>query len=150
MRISDFVADEKDKVFFKKAAKIIYDWLPPDKKNKFGRELSDDGVVDPEDLKEYELFFKLLNFLETNYIRVGFWARETLDRAKNIGSDKNSAIQDVEMTCGKEKVRLSRISVEHQKSGIEEIFQKTVEELGLQKTYQFYIKEGLEATQNDE
>ena len=150
MRISDFVADDKDKIFFKKAAEIIYNWLPPDKKNKFGRELYDDEVVDAADLKEYELFFKLLNFLETNYIRVGSWAKETLGRTDRTGSGINNAIRDVELTCGKEKIKLSEIYAEHQKSGIEEKFRTTIEELGLQKTYQFYIKEELERPQNDE
>jgi hypothetical protein len=75
-------------VFYEQAAKEIYDWLPVEKKVKLGNELSSEGVLDITDLDIEERFFRLLNFLELNYIKPIEWTKEAVETLNKIDSEK--------------------------------------------------------------
>lgn len=79
MGLNNYHPDHPDYKFFEQAATEIYEWLPNDKRMKFDMELISEGFSDIEDLNVRERFFRLLHFLEVNYVKPVNWANNILE-----------------------------------------------------------------------
>jgi hypothetical protein len=133
--------DDNDKEFFLSASKIIYDWLPYEKKTKLSLELSSEEISDIWELKEKELFFRLMHFLETNYIRIGDWMDKTTECVEKInGTQINNKVRDIEIELTEgQKTRISEARKEFFQSGIKDLFYSTIESLNLRSEYKRYV-----------
>lgn len=139
--MNDFSLDDNDKEFFLSASKIIYDWLPYEKKTKLSLELSSEEISDIWELKEKELFFRLMHFLETNYIRIGDWMDKTTECVEKInGTQINNKVRDIEIELTEgQKTRISEARKEFFQSGIKDLFYSTIESLNLRSEYKRYV-----------
>ena len=148
MGLNHFSVDENDKSFFRDAATAIYNWLPPDKKIKLNLELASEGLSNIEELKEKERFFRLLHFLEVNYVKVVDWTEQTIARLKRINETQEiTKIKDIEIELP-EKGRTSfrKITSELSESEIKDLFYSTLDSLELGKEYKYYLLRRRETT----
>jgi hypothetical protein len=139
--LDDFYLDENAKSFFRDAAHTIYEWLPTDKKIKLGLELTAEGLSNIEELSEKERFFRLLHFLEVNFVKVVDWAAETLELLRKVNeAQKNPSINDVELGLfEKEKTTLYQILKELSETEIGKQFNATLAKLQVEEEYKRYI-----------
>ena len=145
MDSENFFADDELRKFFKEASKTIYDWLPIDKKNKLSQEIASEGLLDIRDMEDEDRFFRLLNFLEMNYVKIGQWMEETLKHVSELSNlSKEKKVTDVEIQFSEEKVGLSTMSAEFSQSEIESLFRSTLKNLGLVENYKKYTEKRLE------
>lgn len=143
MDFEKFSSDEDEK-FFRDGSKMIYDWLPVEMKNKLSQEIAAEGLSDIMDLREKERFFRLLNFLEINYVKIGLWMNKTLQHVGKLrGPQKENSVSDIEIEFGEEKIRLSAMLAEFSENGIEALFHSTVKNLGLVEKYKTYTEKTL-------
>jgi hypothetical protein len=143
MDFEKFSSDEDEK-FFRDGAKMIYDWLPVEMKNKLGQEIAAEGLSDIMDLGEKKRFFRLLNFLEVNYVKIGLWMNKTLKHVEKLQDpQKKDSISDIEIEFGGEKIRLSDMLAEFTKNEIDVLFDSTLKNLGLTEKYKAYTEKTL-------
>lgn len=136
MGLDDFYINENDRSFFREAANTIYEWLPIDKRVKLGLELASEGKSNIEELNERDRFFRLLHFLEVNYIRVVDWSGNTLKLLETVNQAKESPIKDIELRLfEKEKNSLTKIFKELSETGIRSLFYDTLNKLELSEEY---------------
>ena len=139
MGLDDFYINEDDRLFFREAANAIYEWLPIDKRVKLGLELASEGKSNIEELKERARFFRLLRFLEVNYIRVVDWSDNTLKLLEKVNQAKESPIEDIELRLfEKEKNSLTKIFKELSETEIRSLFYDTLDKLELSEEYAKY------------
>jgi hypothetical protein len=137
--LDDFSLDEMDKSFFLEAAKTIYDWLPVDKKIKLVLELSNEGVSSIEELRGRERFFRLLHFLEVNYVMPASWAKRTIESLKTISRAQHTPdIQTLKIEL-EEVGSLDGVSEKLKESGVTELFYSTIEKLEVKNQYNSYL-----------
>ena len=141
MGLNHFNVDKDDLAFFRDAANKIYDWLPPDKKIKLHIELASEGLSNIEELAENERFFRLLHFLEVNYIKVVDWTEQTIQRLKRFDeAHEITNIKDIEIELAeRETFSLHKISNELLESKITDLFYSTLDSLELGKEYKYYL-----------
>lgn len=141
MGLDNFSVNEDDKSFFRDAANAIYEFLPLDKRIKLNLEFMSEGFSDIKELGEKERFFRLLHFLEVNYIRVVDWAGGTIERLRRIDeAQKKSSIKDIEIELfGKEKTSLYKIYKELSDRKIKDLFNSTISSLELEQEYKRYV-----------
>lgn len=133
--------DESDNEFFEEATKEIYKWLPLHKKVKLNNELLNEGVVGLKDLNVTERFFRLLHFIDVNYIKPVDWCQQTVGSIKRINTPievNNFQLIKVEL---KEGIYLDEISEKLAKSEIKKLFFSTLEEIGVKDRYEKYLKD---------
>lgn len=139
MGLNDFYISENDRSFFREAANAIYEWLPIDKRVKLSLELASEGKSNIEELKERDRFFRLLRFLEVNYIRVVDWSSDTLKLLEKVNQAIESPIEDIELRLSeKEESSLTRILKELSETGIRSLFYDTLGKLKLSEEYAKY------------
>lgn len=149
MDIEKFSSDEDEK-FFRDGSKMIYDWLPVEMKNKLSQEIAAEGLSDVMDLRAKERFFRLLNFLEINYVKVGLWMDKTLQLvAKLRGSRKENSVSDIEIEFGNEKIRLSAMLAEFSENEIDGLFHSTLKNLGIVEKYKTYTEKTLRMPEHE-
>lgn len=141
MGLNHFNVDKDDLSFFRDATNKIYNWLPLDKKTKLNIELASEELSNIEELAEKERFFRLLHFLEVNYIKVVDWAEQTIQRLKRFDeAHEITNIKDIEIELvERETFSLHKIFNELSESGIKDLFYSTLDSLELEKEYKYYL-----------
>ena len=140
MSLDDFSLNEADKSFFKEASYIIYNWLPSEKKLKLSQELVNEGFSNIEDLKEKERFFRLLLFLEVNYIKVVEWADTTLESLNAINKSSKNPIKDIKLEfTEQEGTSFLEILNELTESRIKSLFYSTLDQLEISSEYKKHL-----------
>jgi len=143
MNLDDFSLDDNERKFFKEAISMIYEWLADDKRLKLNLELVSEGFSGIKDLSDKELFFRLLNFLEANYVTVKGWTNYILESLKNINStvkDSNSKVYDVEVKLSSERsLKISEVARELSECDLEEFFVSILRKLGTEEQYKRYL-----------
>ena len=138
---------KEDNEFFEEGSAIIYDSLPFEDKVKLHRELLDEGFLTIEDLTPVsERFFRLLHFLDVNYVKPADWTRETIEiikkfSRKEMGQDsflkvelkKELYLQDIGQLLGQTKPK--------------EAFSTALLEMKLSDKYQKYLSNKVEGKQ---
>ncbi len=136
MSLDDFSLNEADKSFFKEASNVIYNWLSPEKRLKFSQELATEGLSNIEDLKEKERFFRLLHFLEVNYIKVVEWAGKTLESLNAINKSSKNPVKDIKLELTEQEgTSFSEIFNDLSESKIKTLFYSTLDQLEISSEY---------------
>lgn len=151
MSLDDYSLNDSERSFFEKAAIIIYEWLSDEEKLKLNSELSSEGLLDIDDLRITDRFFRLLNFLEVNYIKVQKWIEEIFQCLKEINaiSQNNTKIKDVEIKHFRgESLRISEVAEKFSETDLGDYFIATLRKLELEEEYKRYIAR-LRGTSNE-
>jgi hypothetical protein len=135
------MSDKEDKKFYKQASKMIYKWLPPDKKIKLNFELIGEGKSGIRDMEDEERFFRLMNFLEVNYVRVKDWVDETAKRLQKLNEMLgDNQIKDIEIELfGNKKVKLLEVRRELSDTQLQNEFFSTLKNLKLENDYRYHF-----------
>ena len=139
MGLDDHFFNDEQKQFFKEAYKIIYHWLPFDKKIKLALELASEGLTDTEKLNEREQFFHLLHFLEVNYVKIINWTEKTLDLLNIINQtqlERNK--QRIEIAFDGEN-NLTDVYQNLKKSEVDRLFFSVLDQLEIKSEYEQYL-----------
>lgn len=142
MSLDDYSLSESERIFFEKAAMIIYEWLSDDEKLKFNSELMSEGFLGIDDLRVKDRFFRLFNFLEVKYIRVEKWIEEMFQYLEEINamSKNDTKIKDIEITgLGDKSLRISEVVEKFSEGNLKGYFIAILRKLGLEQEYKRYI-----------
>jgi hypothetical protein len=133
--------EHKDNDFYSQAAKKIYDWLPEEKKDKLGSELSSEGLSSLYELESKERFLRLINFLDLNYLKPIEWAEKSIEIFKTLVTSQQLDLRG--------EVREPRIEIQPQislfqilksadKSGMQTAFSSALEKADVSFEYSNY------------
>lgn len=142
MSLDDYSLSKSERIFFARAANIIYEWLSDEDKLEFNAELRSEGFFGIDDLTVKDRFFRLLNFLEVKYIRVERWIEKIHQCLEeiNVASKNNTKIEDIEIKRLLDKsLTVSEVGEKFLQKEATEHFNRTLEKLGLKEGYERYI-----------
>jgi hypothetical protein len=133
--------ENADDDFFSKAAKKIYDWLPEEKKDKLGSELSSEGLASLYELESKERFLRLINFLDLNYLKPIEWAEKSIEIFKTLVTsrqlDLRGEVREPRIEL-QPQISLSQILKNADKSGMQTAFNSALENADLSFEYSNY------------
>jgi hypothetical protein len=123
--------DDGNIAFFKEVSDEIYNLLPFDKKIKFAIELSEEQASETKDEDNHkERFFRLLHFLDVNYVKPIHWAKYVIDSARKNSKETKVVLDD--------QISLQSVYESLKESQIEQLFSSFLEDNQLKQDYLAY------------
>jgi hypothetical protein len=123
--------DDGNIAFFKEVSDEIYNLLPFDKKIKFAIELSEEQASETKDGDNHkERFFRLLHFLDVNYVKPIHWAKYVIDNARKNSKETKVVLDD--------QISLQSVYESLKESQIEQLFSSFLEDNQLKQDYLAY------------